>query len=85
MLLSFPSGGKEGVLGEIAISLDRAREQAAEYGHDAAAEVRILMLHGLLHLLGMDHEQDNGEMTRTERRWRKRFGLPPALIERTRI
>lgn len=77
-VLSFPS--VDG--GEIAISIDRAKAQAAEHGHRAADEVRILMLHGLLHLAGMDHENDSGEMARAEVRWRKKFGLPLGLIER---
>jgi probable rRNA maturation factor len=72
-----------GALGEIAISLDRAREQAAAHGHPLEQELRILMLHGALHLAGFDHESDNGEMARSERRWRKRFGLPASLIERS--
>lgn len=79
-VLSFPNG--EG--GEIAISLDRAAEQAAEHGHTLVDELRILILHGTLHLAGMDHETDSGEMDRAERRWRKRFALPSGLIERTR-
>lgn len=83
-VLSFPSERGAVSIGEIAISLDRAREQAAEFGHDVAAEVRILMLHGILHLLGMDHERDNGAMARMEKRWRKRLGLPSALTERVR-
>src|SRR5215472_5386410 len=74
-VLSFPSEG-ENFLGEIAISLDRARAQAREYGHTPDEEIRILMLHGVLHLAGMDHESDSGEMARAERRWRRRFGLP---------
>ncbi|MGH9558376.1 MAG: rRNA maturation RNase YbeY [Bryobacteraceae bacterium] len=78
-VLSFPHD----LGGEIAISLDRARAQAAEHGHRAADEIRILMLHGLLHLSGMDHEADSGEMARAEMRWRKKFGLPAGLIERT--
>src|SRR5437879_6299103 len=77
-VLSFPS--EEG--GEIAISLDRAAAQAAEHGHSLEAEVRILMLHGLLHLTGMDHQADGGEMAGAEARWRKRLGLPSGLIER---
>jgi probable rRNA maturation factor len=78
-VLSFPSatGG-----GEIAISLDRAAAQAAERGHGVGDEVRILMLHGVLHLSGLDHEKDSGEMARAETRWRKRLGLPAGLIER---
>lgn len=78
-VLSFPSseGG-----GEIAISLDRAIVQAGERGHSIADEVRILMLHGVLHLSGYDHETDGGEMARAEVRWRRRMGLPAGLIER---
>ena len=89
-VLSFPSvPGRaattgSGSLGEIAISLDRAREQAAAHGHALEQELRILMLHGALHLAGLDHESDNGEMARAERRWRKHFGLPTGLIERSR-
>jgi probable rRNA maturation factor len=70
-------------LGEIAISFDRASEQAREYGHPVDEELRILMLHGILHLCGMDHEKDSGEMAKAERRWRERLGLPNGLIERT--
>jgi probable rRNA maturation factor len=77
-VLSFPMDGG----GEIAISLDRAMEQAREYGHAVPDEVRILMLHGVLHLTGMDHETDSGEMARAEARWRKRLRLPSGLIER---
>lgn len=76
-VLSFP-----GSPGEIAISFDRAAEQAAEMGHSVDAELRILMLHGLLHLSGMDHETDSGEMAKAEARWRKKFKLPVGLIER---
>jgi probable rRNA maturation factor len=76
-----PSGG---ALGEMAISFDRAAAQAAEHGYGIEEELRILMLHGLLHLAGMDHEKDSGEMARAEMRWRKRLGLPSGLIERTR-
>lgn len=74
-VLSFPPD-------EMAISLDRASAQAKELGHSLDAELRILMLHGLLHLRGMDHENDSGEMRRAETRWRKRLGLPAGLIER---
>lgn len=70
---------------EIAISLDRAAAQAAEYGHSTEEEVRILMLHAMLHLTGMDHETDSGDMARAEARWRKRLGLPAALVERARV
>ena len=69
-------------LGDLAISLPRARAQARQFGHELEHEIQILMLHGLLHLLGMDHETDGGRMARAERRWRERFGLPHGLIER---
>ena len=76
-VLSFPPG-------DIAISFDRAAAQAADLGHGVETELRILMLHGLLHLAGMDHETDRGAMQRAEARWRRRLGLPSGLIERAR-
>lgn len=82
-VLSFPSSAN-GTAGEIAISFDRAAEHAAGLGHTVDQELRILMLHGLLHLAGMDHERDSGEMARAETRWRKRLRLGPGLIERSR-
>jgi probable rRNA maturation factor len=69
-------------LGDIAISLQRARAQARHWGHSIEDEIRILMLHGVLHLKGMDHDGDSGEMARTETRWRRKLGLPAGLIER---
>jgi probable rRNA maturation factor len=89
-VLSFPEGQSSGLPGqaggmphgEIAISYDAARRQAAEYGHTVEQEIEILMLHGLLHLLGMDHETDRGHMLTAERKWRVRLGLPAGLIER---
>lgn len=80
-VLSFPSGAGE-TLGDLAISLGRARAQARAFGHSTEQEVQVLMLHGLLHLLGYDHETDNGSMARAEKRWRARLGLPNGLIER---
>jgi probable rRNA maturation factor len=77
-VLSFPPD-------DIAISFDRAAAQAAELGHRVEDELRILMLHGLLHLAGMDHETDAGAMKRAEARWRKRLGLPSGLIERAAV
>ena len=68
---------------DIAISFDRAAAQAAELGHGVEDELRILILHGLLHLAGMDHEADSGAMARAENRWRKRLGLPSGLIQRS--
>jgi probable rRNA maturation factor len=81
-VLSFPAGGQDGFAGDLAISLDRAKLQAREHGHSLATEVRILMLHGALHLAGMDHESDSGEMAQAELRWRRRLNLPCGLIER---
>jgi probable rRNA maturation factor len=81
-VLSFPSGARRGPLGDIAISAGRAAAQAREFGHSRIDEIRILMLHGLLHLLGMDHESDRGEMARAEARWRRKLNLPAGLIAR---
>ncbi|MBM3766794.1 MAG: rRNA maturation RNase YbeY [Acidobacteria bacterium] len=83
-VLSFPSidGARE--LGEIAISHQRAAEQAASFGHSIETEIEILMLHGVLHLLGHDHETDRGAMRRLEKKWRVQLSLPASLIERTR-
>jgi probable rRNA maturation factor len=71
------------VSGDLAISVETARRQAAEQGHSLAVEVKVLMLHGLLHLAGYDHETDDGRMARRERLLRARLGLPLGLIERS--
>ena len=63
--------------------MPRAREQAAEQGHALAVEIKVLVLHGLLHLAGYDHEADAGRMARHERLLRGRLGLPQGLIERS--
>ena len=81
-VLSFPSQ-ISGVAGDVAISLEVAAANAAELGHDLATEVKILILHGMLHLAGYDHEIDNGEMQAREASLRQRFKLPIGLIERT--
>lgn len=78
-VLSFPR--PEG--GDIAISADIARENASLYGHRAADELKILILHGMLHLAGYDHERDNGHMATKEARLRAQLKLPISLIERT--
>jgi probable rRNA maturation factor len=83
-VLSFPSGQPLGPLGDIAISSGRANDQAREHGHTIEEEIRILMLHGVLHLMGLDHENDNGRMSRAERRHRRELGLGAGLIERAR-
>ena len=72
-----------GHLGEMAISVERADAQAKSFGHSRVDELRVLMLHGLLHLAGMDHETDRGTMSRAEKKWRSYFDLPPTLIART--
>jgi len=80
-VLSFPSG-EAGSLGDIAIATGVARRQAAAAGHAFGVEARVLALHGLLHLLGYDHETDGGRMGRAERRLRRAGGLREGLIER---
>jgi probable rRNA maturation factor len=80
-VLSFPDG--EGMyLGDILISAAQARRQALALGHPIEDELKVLLLHGLLHLLGYDHERDGGRMERFERHWRRRLRLPSGLIER---
>jgi probable rRNA maturation factor len=72
------------LLGDIVIARGVARRQARAARHAEKAELRILALHGLLHLLGYDHERDNGRMLKLERRLRRRGGLREGLIERAR-
>jgi probable rRNA maturation factor len=81
-VLSFPGDagagapgapGDAGHLGDIVISVPAARRQAAAAGHETEREIRILLLHGVLHCLGYDHEVDGGEMERLERRLRRRW------------
>lgn len=69
-------------LGDIAIALGVAVRQAGGQRHALRTELRVLALHGLLHLLGYDHERDQGQMRRTETRLRRRAGLPTGLIAR---
>jgi probable rRNA maturation factor len=73
-VLSFPSGGPD-ELGDIAVSIDTAQTQAKENGLKLDEEVAQLILHGLLHLCGYDHETDNGEMNRLELRLRKKLEI----------
>jgi probable rRNA maturation factor len=83
-VLSFPApqefGG--GHAGDLAISLQTAQRQALEHGHELGEEVRILLLHGFLHLAGMDHEADKGEMAEREAELRVALKLPVGLIGR---
>jgi probable rRNA maturation factor len=81
-VLSFPSAGNA-FAGDIAISAEIARANARRLGHSTSRELQVLVLHGLLHLAGYDHEKDSGEMRRKEDRLRARLGLPVALIART--
>jgi probable rRNA maturation factor len=80
-VLSFPAN-ETGLLGDVVIALGVARRQARAAGHSLQTELRILALHGLLHLLGYDHEHDDGRMARLERRLRHKGGLREGLIER---
>jgi probable rRNA maturation factor len=88
-VLSFPAGRSadpnpqsDRQLGDIAIALGVARRQAAGHAHSLAMELRILALHGLLHLLGYDHERDDGEMRALEDRLRRRLGLSAGVVAR---
>ena len=84
-VLSFPAvaGLPVQLLGDIAISANIAAQNAKQLGHSAKDEIRILVLHGVLHLAGYDHEQDHGAMALKEMRLRKQLGLPIGLMERT--
>ena len=94
-VLSFPANPhkpKEGlygvagavprIAGDLAISVETAARQGKRAGHSLATELQILVLHGLLHLAGYDHETDSGKMARKEAALRRRFGLAHGLIER---
>jgi probable rRNA maturation factor len=83
-VLSFPAAEEfaEEFAGDLAISLETAARQAREQGHSLRDEVRVLLLHGLLHLSGMDHEVDRGEMEARESELRERLRLKSGLIAR---
>ncbi|MDE1162497.1 MAG: rRNA maturation RNase YbeY [Acidobacteriaceae bacterium] len=83
-VLSFPGYDEmaEEHAGDLAVSLETAERQAREHGHDLATELRVLLLHGMLHLDGMDHEVDHGEMAAREAELRKKLRLPNGLIAR---
>jgi probable rRNA maturation factor len=86
-VLSFPAAEAFGphpqIAGDLAISLETAARQAEAFGHPLETEVKVLILHGILHLAGMDHEADTGQMARRESALRKRFDLPAGLIQRS--
>lgn len=86
-VLSFPADrtapGADKIAGDLSIGVPTARRQAEQQGHTLSTEIKVLILHGLLHLAGYDHETDSGEMALRERKLRTRLGLPGGLIERT--
>jgi probable rRNA maturation factor len=85
-VLSFPAENliqnEEKIAGDLAISVPTALRQSVEHGHALGIELKVLILHGLLHLAGYDHESDDGRMARREERLRAQLGLPQGLIER---
>jgi probable rRNA maturation factor len=88
-VLSFPSTAPVSesrnaakLAGDVAISADLALRNSSRHGHPATQEIKILVLHGILHLAGFDHARDNGEMARKEAKLRRALGLPAGLIER---
>lgn len=86
-VLSFPAdpdmpGGPK-LAGDLVIALGIASKQAEEHGHALQMEIKVLLLHGLLHLAGYDHETDTGQMARKESALRKQLDLPVGLIQRS--
>ncbi|HUD22905.1 MAG TPA: rRNA maturation RNase YbeY [Acidobacteriaceae bacterium] len=82
-VLSFPAAESGvGVAGDLAISLETAARHAKQFGHSLRDEVRVLLLHGVLHLAGFDHEKDAGEMAAREAKLRRALGLESSLIAR---
>lgn len=84
-VLSFPAGevvGRARIAGDLAISVETAAREAESRGHSLETELRVLLLHGVLHLAGYDHETDSGEMERKENTLRKKLGLAEGLIAR---
>ena len=83
-VLSFPVDDfPHAPLGSIVINYELAEEKAKELGHTIEEEITLLFIHGMLHLLGFDHEVDNGEMRESEKAWIKQYHLPASLIVRT--
>jgi probable rRNA maturation factor len=81
-VLTFPAAGQAGQLGDIVIATGVAARQARRAGHSLRTELRVLALHGLLHILGYDHHADRGTMARLEHRLRRKGHLREGLIER---
>ncbi len=87
-VLSFPAAqlnGRVRLAGDVAISVETAAREAEKRQHPLTLELKVLVLHGVLHLAGWDHETDAGEMARKEEALRKRFGLAEGLIERVAV
>lgn len=85
-VLSFPAGengGRARAAGDLAISVETAARESERLGHPLALELKVLLLHGVLHLAGYDHEADSGEMARKEEMLRRKLGLAQGLIART--
>jgi probable rRNA maturation factor len=84
-VLSFPLEGEleHQPLGAVVISVDHALAKADTLGHTLDEEIALLFIHGLLHLLGYDHETDTGQMRAEEHALLRAFGLPESLIVRT--
>jgi probable rRNA maturation factor len=85
-VLSFPAaevGGRQRIAGDLAISVETAAREAEARGHALVLELEILLLHGVLHLAGYDHETDSGQMARKEEKLRRQLGLSQGLIART--
>ena len=83
-VLSFPIDDfPHAPLGSIVINHELAAQKAQELGHSVEEEITLLFIHGMLHLLGFDHEVDNGEMRAKEEAWIKQYHLPASLIVRT--
>ncbi|RDU74050.1 rRNA maturation RNase YbeY [Helicobacter anseris] len=83
-VLSFPlqDMGADTLLGSIVICIEIAQQQAQTYHHTLQEEIALLLIHGILHLLGFDHEKDNGEHREVEQKWIHHFKLPESLIVR---
>jgi len=86
-VLSFPAPVEMAAVfaGDLAVSLETAERQARQHAHSLRDEVRVLLLHGLLHLAGMDHERDSGEMAAREAELRKSLRMPSGLIARAQL
>ena len=81
-VLSFPYDNFSPFLGSVVISIDKTKEESKKLGHSILEEIKLLFIHGILHIMGYDHEVDNGEMRQKEEEVIKYFKLPKSLIVR---